>query len=403
MALKKTLTIGSLFAIFASGGFASLADAQQARMNTPSATFEHRAIELPGNTGPLVTPGVFNYDAQAFAPVEFTNDEQLEPNCGFFFTVDKTYTSVSRPDRDRSSFSNIPVGNDWVWGERYQLGYMTEADQGWEASYWRTEGTFFARDELDPDLDGDDFVNTFTVAPYSLTNQLHLGELNRVFRQALKNGDTFEPYLGGRYTGIIDDTLETTSVGVINITDADGDGIIDVPDALLDTVAARSRQRVNNSAVGFQLGGRHRRRRGRMMFTTDGALGASYNHQRYVVTDFFLQQPATNTFTIVENYFEESSFIPSLDLEMAVSYNITRDITMRLGANFSYLWSGVGRANTLPAFLNPNSFISQSAFTQNGADLSLIQTASVPDIGPGGFGDDSYIASGFTFGVEWKR
>ena len=52
MALKKTLTIGSLFAIFASGGFAGIADAQQSDLNVPTATFDHRAIEAPGETDP---------------------------------------------------------------------------------------------------------------------------------------------------------------------------------------------------------------------------------------------------------------------------------------------------------------------------------------------------------------
>ena len=208
MALKKTLTIGSLFAIFASGGFANLADAQQARLNTPSATFEHRAIETPDNTGPLATPGVFNYDAQAFAPLEFTNDKQLEPNCGFFFTVDKVLTSLSLPDQAASGLPTaalggpvlvggtleddgtitggvfvdtripegdlshvVPTGSSFTWGERYNFGWMSDQDHGWEGSFTDVDGSIVFRTRTaDLDLDGvPDQTNSFSTLQQTLS------------------------------------------------------------------------------------------------------------------------------------------------------------------------------------------------------------------------------------------
>lgn len=430
MALKKTLTVGSLFAIFASGGFASVADAQPAQLSTPSATFEHRAMEMPDNTGPLATPGVFNYDAQAFAPFEFTNDEQKEPNCGFFFTIDKTYTHVSRSERNGSSRTDVPVGGDWNWGERYQFGYMTQGDTGWHGSYQASEGTYNAQGALDNELrfigfnaDGsstagealigfgardiltgavdDDDVGTSTV-PFgsadSFNNEFHIGELNRVFRQTLKNGDSFEPYIGARYTNVNDASLQDAVYQYL------GDDGQDPPD--LDQVGHRFRQSVSNNAIGLQLGGRHVRRRGRWNITTDGALSTSYNHQRYTTTDIFFVDREREF--LQERYFEENSFVPTLDLDLGLSFNITRDVTIRGGAQFMYLWQGIARVNTLPAEFNPNSFASDpNTRVQRFVsfpDSFLLEGDNTPaDIGNEGLFDDSYIATGLTFGVEWKR
>lgn len=431
MALKKTLTIGTLFALLASGGFAGLADAQQSRLGTPSATFEHRAVELPENTAPLATPGVFNYDAQAFAPFEFANDKEKDPNTGFFFTIDKTFTHVSRSDRNGTSRTDVPVGGDWNWGERYQLGYVTKEDAGWTASYQRTEGTYYQGAALDEPLrfigftpvtgltnageqqdgfgprlvdfgdmsfDGEQNLQVTFGTADSFTNQFHIGELNRVFRQALKNGDTFEPYIGGRFTNVNDASRQDTVLQQLN---DDGTG-----DPLLDQVGHRFRQTVSNNAIGLQLGGRHVRRRGRWTISTDGSLSTSYNQQRYTTTDIFFIDAERNE--IVESFVEENSFVPTLDLDLGFSFNITRDITIRGGAQFIYLWQGIARVNTLPAELNPNSFASDPDVRVNQflsfPDTMLFEGAnSPPDIGQAGLFDDSYIATGITFGVEWKR
>ncbi|MFN7576840.1 MAG: hypothetical protein ACK5SA_17450, partial [Planctomycetota bacterium] len=67
----------------------------QAQVDVPGPRFEPRSVQSPENTRPLAEPFVFDYDAQVFAPVEFTNNKELEPNTGFFFVVDRMYNSVS--------------------------------------------------------------------------------------------------------------------------------------------------------------------------------------------------------------------------------------------------------------------------------------------------------------------
>ena len=329
MALKKTLTIGSLFAILASGGFASTADAQQSRLSTPSATFDHRAVELPGETGPLATPGVFNFDAQAFAPFEFTNDKQKEPNTGFFFAIDKTLLSISLPGRDgtglpigdlppTTNFFGLPnsfiaegdasqvspVGNDWQWGERYNFGWVGEDDRGVSVSFLDVAGATPLRrrtadldldglDDTDNDVGGDfinDDINNFGNDFHTLSTIYRVGEFNRVFRQVLKNGDVFEPYIGGRYTQISDDSEDRFSQPVFNV-DLDGNGTVD-PLTEDTFVESRLRQIVDNSAIGLQIGGRHVRNRGRITYTTDGSLAVSHNRQRLSVENLVVADRA---------------------------------------------------------------------------------------------------------------
>lgn len=427
MVLKKAFIVGSLFAAFACGR-------AEAQLHTPSATFEHRPLESTASTSSLASPGIFNYDAQMFAPVEFTNNDELEPNCGFFFTFDKTLSNVSRSDRNQTSRQSVPVGNDWNWGERYQFGWMTEQDSGWHGSFQMVDGVYYAQGGMDEDflfkginadgsvLDGGNVaafgdlqlpgVPSFGSDPASYSNQLRVAELNRVFRQALKNGDYFEPYLGGRFTGVNDESVEDNIYRYANDDTQDQD--------ISDKVGHRFRQTARNSAFGFQAGARHIRRRGRWKISTDGALASSYNHQRYTTSDIFWIDIERDLIT--ETYFEESSFVPTLDLDLGLSYNVTRDITIRFGAQLMYLWQGISRVNTLPADVNPNSIGSDPSTRDTRLfpfqtpvfdDMGLLENditgllfgSGIPltDQGPVGIFDDSYIAAGFTFGFEWQR
>ncbi|MFN9749792.1 MAG: hypothetical protein ACK57U_00225, partial [Planctomycetota bacterium] len=93
----------------------------QAQVDVPGPRFEPRSVQSPENTRPLAEPFVFDYDAQVFAPVEFTNNKELEPNTGFFFVVDRMYNSVSRGEpRQLQGIgitpNDVPTGNDWMWG-----------------------------------------------------------------------------------------------------------------------------------------------------------------------------------------------------------------------------------------------------------------------------------------------
>ena len=334
------------------------AAAAVAQTNVPSSRFQPLPSESPTATSPLVEPGAYQYDAQLFAPYDYRELAEPEAPVGFYFTFDKVYTSLSRPGvqpNDEAGFdltSSFPVGNSWVWGNRFEGGVMTQAENGWGFEYSRASGSFFAwgQDEL-------------VANPMMVEMSLHNLKLNRVFRQELSGGGWVEPYFGIRYLGMTDDTIEDTLV-VLGGTTSNN----------------RFKQTASNSAIGGHVGARGVRRFGRFGTAWDASLAAAYNSQSYRTGDTTF---SGGTVFISEFNDTDHSFVPALDLRWDLSYALTRDLAFRTGAQLLYLWDGVNRANTLTTTLNPNS-----AFGIVGAN---------------GVYSESMVSAGFNFGVEWKR
>jgi len=345
MALKHILTVGSLLAALLIGN-AQAVKAQVQDIHLPDERFQHRELEKSDHT-PVPTPGVFDYDAQIFAPLEFVNDKQLEPRVGFYLEYDRTFLSLSGGGRIESGQGNASthIGDNYTWGTRYHFGWFSENDTGWAISYQQNEGNTF----LGQGIGG-------AIANRLITTNFETVEVNRVFRQSSKHGAVLEPYGGLRYYGVTDETTE-------------------------DLAFNRFRQKATNSTVGLQAGVRHSRRSGKWRFTTDGAVVAAYNQQKLSVSDVGAGGGLSG---ISRSSASDQSFVPSLDGEFDISYNVTRDITLKTGVQVNYLWDGINRANTLTAGLNPNSVLSG---------------------GPGATDTNSqrFIAAGFIFGFEWRR
>lgn len=348
MPLKKFMIFSALAALLAPCQMAS------AQLHVPSAEFEHRGIESIENTRPFAAPGVFDYDTRAFAPLEFTNDEEKDPNTGFFLTYDRVYTSVSRPGiiGEGEFGETVASGNNYIWGTRCEAGWMTEEDHGWSIGYQNSRGIFFTSGQ-----------DVSVANPMLVTNRFATFEINKIFRQQMKTGGYFEPYIGAQYINVSDETLLDTLETVGGVS-----------------AGNRFKQEANNNAFGVHAGARFNRRRGRWRTTTDGAIAAAYNQQRYFATDL---TTTPGLISITESYSEEQSFVPMLDLQFELAYNISRDITLRTGVQAMWIFDGIARANTQPTSLNPNSFFG----TGTGAGLS----------------EDSFIAAGFLFGFEWRR
>lgn len=357
MALKKILTAGSLLAAL----IVTQLETANAQIHIPGPRFEHRDLEQSDETLPLATPGIFDYDAQIFAPLEFGNDDQLEPRNGFYASFDKTYLSVTKAPRLNGGGTNlVDLGSNYIWGTRYQIGWFSENETGWGISFQNNRGSAFAN--------GQDIL---VPNPTLITNAFASVEINRIFRQTMSNGSTLEPYIGLRYFNIHDETLEDTNQDfVIGFLPADN----------------RFRQEANNNAVGFQAGARHSRRAGRFRFTTDGSVAASYNQQEYFASDILREIGAGGAIitSISETSVEDQSFVPTIDFEFDVAFNVTRDITLKTGVQAIYLWTGINRANTLTTGINPNSILSGG-------------------VGATETNDTRFIAAGFVFGFEWRR
>ena len=80
------------------------------QVNIPSARFNPQPVDSFRNTRPLADPGVFNYDSQVFAPIEFTSNEELEPNTGFYFVYERVYTCLlyTSPSPRDATLSRMP-------------------------------------------------------------------------------------------------------------------------------------------------------------------------------------------------------------------------------------------------------------------------------------------------------
>lgn len=359
MGFRKKLVFGALFLSFLAVG---VADAQHDQsglahqlLEVPSPKFGPREVETAGSTLPLAGPGVFDYDTRAFAPLEFTNNKELEPNKGFYFTLDRLYTSVTRAGNIGVDTTSVKTGSEYIWGTRYDLGWFSDDDDGWGITFQDQEGVYFTNGQ-DVSVSNPTLVNV----------TLNTVEINRIFRQSLSQGGYLEPYIGLRYTNITDKTLEDTNQILAGVQ-----------------VGNRFRQEVTNNAIGLQAGGRYNVRRGRWRTTADGALVTSYNQQRYFATDIANSPTAQ---AITETFLNDQSFVPIIDGQLELAYNISRDISLRIGAQAVYTWNGIARANTLTTTLNPNS-----AFGVGAGDV------------PTGLIDDNHVAAGFLFGVEWRR
>lgn len=322
----------------------------------PTARMDDKPSNASLNTGPFVAPGSFDYDAQMFAPVEFTNSEELEPNVGFYFLYDRMYTSISKasariPDDGTLVSRSVPRGSNYIWGNRYELGWMSDQGDGWGVTFERSNGSYFAAGQ-----------NALVSNPMLVESTFSNVEVNRMFRQALSRGGHIEPYIGMRYQNLSDNTTEDTGIGPSNNN--------------------RFIQNASNSIIGAHAGARYTARSGRFRTTLDTAVATGYNRQSYYASD--LQVQTTGGPLVTELYDSDSSFVPTVDFRADISYNISRDVGIRTGFQVMYLWDGVARADTLTTALNSNS-----AF----------------GVGTGvtGVFDESAVATGFTFGIEWKR
>ena len=319
-----------------------------AQLHTPGPRFEHLGVESADSTRPAATPGIFDYDAQIFSPVEFPDGNELAPKCGFFFTIDKLYTSLSGDGAPQGG-----SGDNYIWGTRYEGGYMNTEDDGWQAVFETSEGNEF--------LNG---ANVLNPNPTLYETEFGTLEINKVFRQRLNRGGWIEPYIGLRYQHHSDSTLEDIGAGI-----------------LAGVNGNRFTQRITNNAVGLNLGGRLVKRRGRFRYSHDLALAPLYNQQRFRATDL---TDNVGTLVINETGASGNSFVPVLDYRFEVAYNLTRDIGFRGGASINYLWDGVARANTASTLVNPNSFL--------GSGTS-----------PTGLFEEDLVAAGFSFGIEYRR
>jgi putative beta barrel porin BBP7 len=311
---------------------------------------------------PFLDPGYFQPDFQFFAPAEvddFGGEEK--PNTGLYVSFDRTYVNVSRP-RDLFSFGSQNQG-DFTWGNRMEVGYMKGDPSGWQAVLWHVNGpnerfANSASQELESSAGATPISAPFVIdQTFDTINQLKMSsfELNKVWRlKPFHNGTVMEPILGYRYMNVRDYFQRESMTEVTPTT----------PVAEFFDVHTLSTTFENNMHGG-QLGARFFRQRGHWMLSAQITAFALANFQslRRITQDSFLPNPdetAGGVLVDVVNpfgtggdvnrsviYQRATQFCWGGEIHGDASYELTRDINLRVGFVFLDLGQGIGRGDRL--------------------------------------------------------
>jgi hypothetical protein len=316
---------------------------------------------------PFVDPGYFNPDFQFFAPAEvddFGGEEK--PNTGIYVTFDRTYVNVSRPV-DRFSFGSGNQG-DFTWGNRMEVGYMKGDPSGWQAVVWRVNGpneNFSSSDftERFTDNAGTLILNVPQPGAVNSVNNLKMSsfELNKVFRlKPYHNGTIVEPILGYRYMNVRDFYQRqslTEFPGTVGLpVDA-------VSDEFLQQITHRSI--FENQLHGGQLGARIFRQRGHWLLSGQATFFALANfqslrviNQQSIMANPDLELIDANPLDKInwfgqggdinrqQQYYRATQFTFGGEIKGEASYELTRDVNLRVGFVFLDLGQGIGRGDT---------------------------------------------------------
>jgi len=169
------------------------------------------------------------YNFQPFAPpiIDEYGPEPIPPNLGWYFTFDRMYMNVKRPE-----FATQPYQGDFTWGNRVEIGYMNEERIGWQLVGYHIDGP-----------NQDNFDNAATIGGF---------QINRVWRMYPFHNQSFlEPFVGFRY----------------------------------DQFNDRGNGYVENHIVGGQIGGRLFKQTGHWLLSTEFKAFSSHNFQFYPQID----------------------------------------------------------------------------------------------------------------------
>mgnify|MGYP003334682750 FL=1 len=366
MLIKRFLA--SLAALVATLGVSANAQDAMAPMGTTfDAPYSDQGV---GSGVNFVADQLMDYDLQVFAPADFSLlDEQPKPSTGVFATYDRTYSGISGPSSTTFLGQSAPDFNYTVWGNRFELGFMGENNKGWTATIQTMAGM------------------TYTDGAGNTTNPMLIGtkfqsyELNRVFRQELKNGGYFEPYIGGRFVYLSDRSYQDTQFEQLQFDPTDPDA-----DPEVVTLFDRFQQHNQNNAFGATMGARFFKENGRFRWSGQTAVSAHYNRQFASASNVFIEEELVTA--AVDRGINDDAFTPMWEGRLDLSYEVTRDISLRVGGQVMYMWDGMTRANMLP-----NGTISANPNSVRGPGFGPLSIDGRQDV----------LVYGLTFGAEWRR
>lgn len=325
-------------------------------------------------------PGNLDYDMQAFAPLDISEfDEDIPVAGGFFASWDRTYLSVRRPrpwgGGPFTPLTAYPRGSDFQSGNLFSVGNMSDDGAGWDINYLRSSGLFF-NEATGPAL------------PRMTVTSMHFVELNRAFRQPLTRGGFIEPYFGIRYRYFQDRSNQSTNTTF---------GSVAAPvTGLLTNV-----QTARNSIIGGGVGFRIHQQRGRWKWTFDTGLDGGFNTQTYMINEQYASPGATiGNFALNRS---RSAFTPNADVSTQLTYRLTRDVSLKLGGQMSFMWGGITRADTRGNFQNRSTSLG-GVLGASGAPIpTAVPVMAITPPPAVAASNQGAMVAGFTFGLEWRR
>lgn len=320
---------------------------------------------------PFIDPTYFQPDLQFFAPAEVSAYSGGEPpNTGFYFDYDRVHINMTRPVDEASLFSYAQ--GDFTWGNRYELGYMTEDETGWQLVHWHINGPYeaiklfqerldvFNEDDEPPD-DPDPIIQDRNPRQYILEDSLNQAlyssvEFNKVWRRKeFHNGTILEPIVGLRYVNFKDfyrrdDYTRFESIGPPGQPDPG------TPNVNGDWEQLQSNRAIfENAMFGGQLGCRVFNQRGRWLLSGELRAFALQNYQTLNNIQFtrqtrytaFLGDPEVELQFRTDTFLHADEFVYGGEVRAEASYELTRDINLRFGAVFIDFANGIGRGNIM--------------------------------------------------------
>jgi hypothetical protein len=323
-------------------------------------------------------------DFQFFAPADVdTYGGGPAPKTGWFADYARVYINVQRPD---DAYRESDKMGDFTWGNRIDIGYVDDDQKGWVFTSWHIDGPnenvillterlnrymTDASPEVAPihplrdnnlRLTGDrDYLVTNSVNTADLTGF----ELNRTWQlDQLHYGANLTPFVGLRYVKFKDFYQRDTYLRY----DANGNLVPLTPYTFSPTNALTATAEelqtleasVQNDMLGGQLGARWSKDYRRWNFSGDFKAFALENFQnwRQVTKSVTTVYSAGDTIPAVDvaplavlmterggGSSHNAEFVFGMELRFDAAYRLTRDISLRAGAEFFDFGQGIGRGD----------------------------------------------------------
>ncbi len=323
---------------------------------------------------PFAEPLEFDPDWQFFAPVDVDSLMELpnrkRANTGWFGTYDRTYMSLSRPNISQSA-----ANSDYGWGNRYDLGFMTDDRSGWLVSARHLGVNAFETQYQErinrvnladtgaqpnttrPFIDQND--PQFLTRVYIIANSLNVAsmsniELNKTWRrEPYRYGGIIEPMMGLRYTNFADHSQnQSYNRSPFLISDPGTIAATNVVETLLS-----NETEIQNRMFGGQLGFRYFNYYKRWTLSSEFRAFGMQNfqnrsyQQRSETTEY--SAVGTGGTVVATDYLvggginsertSNNESVVGFEIRAEAAYQVTKYISLRGGVDFIDFANGIWR------------------------------------------------------------